>query len=420
MGIPHQAVNCKRIILLFVFIFSNVLNTLPAKAYDSLFVVEGIKVDVTADNSVKAGEQAFEQAQVKAFKVLSKRMVAEAQAANLPTPDSLTISSFVKDYEITNESLSSIRYVGTYTFRFNEAAVSKYFSVSGVSFTQASSKPLLVLPIFQINGKNSIWSEDNIWMESWVRSNLSGGLVPIEVPIGDLMDISDIDDNNALSYDRKNLDQMLARYNAKEAAIMIAVPDLTLAAVTSDKARASGYLRISIYRTDRVSAEHVKDLNLETTNMETRAELYDRAVQSSFSALQKDWKRKTLSSAAQKQNFQVRALFDSLKQWTQIQQALNATIGLSELSILSLKRTDAMISFTFRGDAQRLRETLARSALNLDERIGREASALDHVVYDLYMGRKKTKAQSFYQKLEPASGNPATSHTPQKSNVHTF
>lgn len=419
MGIPHQAFNCKLIILCVSFISAFLAFPQSAKAENQLFIVKDVVVDVTAENSVAAQEQAYAKAQARAFRILAKRLVQEAQAKQMKTPDFDTIAALVKDYETTDERVSAVRYVGTYTFRFREEAVSRYFSISGVSYTEQVSRTLMVLPVFQKNGKNSIWSEGNIWMQAWHRNEASGGLVPVEVPIGDLMDIADIDDDQALRYERRSLDRMLKRYGAEEAAIMIGVPDVNLASVNTDEARAIGNLRISIYRTDRIKAEHVKDLIIESGKNETRAALYNRAVGLAYGALQKDWKNKTLSSSAQNQEFRIRATFANARQWVQIQRSLKTVVGLSNLRIVSVKPVEAHVSFTFRGDEQRLREAMKHTQMSLGQgfpdsshkfRIGSDGPS---VIYDLIVGRNK-KADNFYNGIKPAAGQGTA------QSAHTF
>ncbi len=412
MGIPHPEYNFKRIVAITVFVIAFQAICLTAYAYDSLFIIDDIKVDVTAENSVMAQNQAFELAQQQAFEALTQRMVEEAQANSVEMPDMLTISSLVKDYEVTDEQLSAVRYIGTYRFRFREDAVSQFFSVSGLTFTETSSRPLLVLPVFQINGRNTLWSENNIWMQAWASAKLSGGLVPVEVPIGDLMDISDIDENQALSYERHKLDRMLGRYNAKEAAIMIGVPDAALSESSDFSAAAIGRLRISVYRTDRAEAEHVQDLIIESNGKESVEELYERGVTRAYQALQKDWKSKTLSSAEQSQKYVVRVTYRNLDQWTRIQRELGNVPGLHNLSVTLLKRNEAHLSFSFRGDELRLRDLLKRSNYYL----GQTHQNGNTPVYDLEYGQNKKTSNGFYRSVEPASGK---SDIP-KNGIHTF
>ncbi len=423
MGIPYQDTNCKLIIFTVSFIFLFLSNIGQAKAYDSLFVVEGVKVDVTAGNSVTAQNKAFDEAQNKAFRILAQRMVAKAQAESVSTPNALTIASLVKDYEVTEEQLSAVRYVGTYTFRFREAAVSKFFSVSGVTFTNVGSNTLLVLPVFQRNGRNMIWSEDNLWMRAWSRAKLSSGLVPVEVPIGDLMDIADIDEDQALSYERGKLDNMLGRYDASEATIMIAVPDKILSDVSHYSDTAKGRLRISIYRTDRSKAEHVKDIFLESNGSETVKNIYDRGVLNAYEALQKDWKRKTLSNASQSKTFHVRVPLANIKQWAFVQKALAGTPRLSNMSVLSMNKTEARLSFEFMGDIKRLRDSLKRSGISIGQgytngsvhKFTDSQRNAPELIYDLsYRGSPKVKSNNVYR------GNDNSAVDSRGNSVHTF
>ena len=116
MGIAHKSFKSKhRVFFPFIFLFV-LFTTSQVWAYDNLFTVEGVTVDVTAENAVAARDEAFMKAQRDAFAVLAKRMVAEGQAGNVGVPDDDTLSSFVKDFEVTNEKLSAVRYIGTYTF----------------------------------------------------------------------------------------------------------------------------------------------------------------------------------------------------------------------------------------------------------------------------------------------------------------
>lgn len=352
-------------------------------AQSSLFTVENIKVDVTAENSVKAQEQAFNKAQRQAFAVLADRLVSEGQAKNVSAPDSLTLSAMIKDYEVTNEQLSAVRYVGTYTFRFNERAISRLFSLSGVSYTQNTSTTLLVLPVLKKDGETTIWSEDNVWLEAWGRNKVVSRLVPIQIPIGDLADISDIDDDNALRYERSKLNRMLGRYDAKEAAIMIAAPE-------SDNSK----LRIAIYRTDRGRAEYVQEISLEAQPNENLNALYDRGVFMGNEALQKDWKRKNTFSDAQSKAYNLRIPLRDLKQWIRAKQSLSKLPGASDLQVRALKKVEALVSINFRGDETRFRDNLSRAMLSLGVR-DQEGT------YELHVGRKKPN--SFYRSAREQS-----------------
>ncbi|MEC8664523.1 MAG: hypothetical protein VXY16_03530, partial [Pseudomonadota bacterium] len=113
-------------ILLVSLCIMTVMSATAHAQVDSLFTVQDVKVDVTSENAAKAREEAFGKAQMKAFEILVERLASSGEAANITPPDYITVSSLVRDFEITNEQLSSVRYIGTYTFRFKKEAVRQY------------------------------------------------------------------------------------------------------------------------------------------------------------------------------------------------------------------------------------------------------------------------------------------------------
>lgn len=391
MGIPHKAIDCKRIIFSLLLGLCYVFSS-AAFAQTSLYVVKDVTVDVTAQDSVTAQEMAFEQAQVKAFNILAERLVDEGQINAARNAGNETIAGMIQDFEVTNERLSATRYIGTYTFRFRETAVSNYFSNTGVTFTQTQSRPLLILPVMQIRGKNTLWSEENIWMKAWSRNQVSAGVVPVEVPIGDLSDIADIDDNEPLRYERSKLNRMLTRYNASEAAIMIAVPDQNLALSRTIDEIAIGTVRLSIYRTDRAQAEHVKDIILETTPQETVAQIYDRAVFAGHKALQSDWKQKTGASNAERTGYTANIALNNLREWVKINNALNSTPGLDSITINYMRRTGANLFFAFRGNEEKLRRALQRAGLSLGQPYA-DSKNPENILYDIQIAQYSVKPQ---------------------------
>lgn len=365
MEIPYRHINCKPFILLLVLGVCLIATAQRVYAYDDLFRVDGVTVDITAENAVAARDQAFAKAQSDAFAILAQRMVAEAQVQNVQTPDATTISTLIQDFEVTNEQLSNVRYVGTYTFRFDQAAVSQFFSVSGVQFTNQSQPAMLVLPFFQEGGKINLWSESNLWLSSWAGATLQRGVVPIVVPIGDLMDVGDLDDARALSYDPEGLTRMLRRYEAGDAALMIAVPDAELASVAGGGDIAKGNLRISLYSTDGNGPTIVQEMNFTADGTQTRDALYAKAVSDLHALLQKDWKSGAFDTSVAEQAFIVSAEFANLGEWVKIQSALKGVRGVSNISIGSLKQNSARIAFAFRGDENALRQSLAQHNLDL-------------------------------------------------------
>ena len=141
----------------------------------------------------------------------------------------------------------------------------------GARYTDVSSKPVLVLPFYQWGAQTILWNEQNPFFAAWKRTNTYQGLVPVILPIGDLMDVSDIGQSDALSYDPQKLVAMTKRYRAGESVILVAIPRWTENAVmtgeTADKM--PSYIDIALYRTDRAAPEFSRSLQIRPSNGDT-------------------------------------------------------------------------------------------------------------------------------------------------------
>ena len=111
-----------RLILIMLAAFAcGSLITQRAFAQDDPYTVSGVKVDVTAANAVEARTKAFAQAQQTAFTQLAQHFLSAGQMKDFQPLAADQVTPLVKDFEVTNEQLSAVRYVGTYTFRFRPA-----------------------------------------------------------------------------------------------------------------------------------------------------------------------------------------------------------------------------------------------------------------------------------------------------------
>ena len=351
-----------------------------AFASDPIFTVEDIQVDASAQNAIAAREKAFEQAQIKAFDELKMRMLSDSDLANAQTPPVNIISTMIKDFEITNEKLSAVRYIGTYTFRFKDNDVRRYFSRNAsVAVSDLSSDKLLVLPFFNSGRDTVIWAPGNIWLQAWNRVPNLGGTVPLEVPIGDISDVSDISDNQVLTCDRARLDNMLARYSAKEAVIAIATPDALLSDFTNPQAIAQGTLKVEIYRTDRARPELVEQVNIIADRRMRVGTLYDQAVSRVRNALKKDWKQKTaiVPSLAQGNSIMVVLPIQSLSDWVKMQNELSRLSGLNNVALESLTPKQANVKISYNGSRERLNLTLAQIGMEVSRAVAADGTMVN-------------------------------------------
>jgi len=370
--------NHVRIVLTSLCFALVMLASFPSFANDPIFTVQDVKVDVTAENAIAARAKAFEEAQVKAFTELSARMLPDADVATTKIPAVNIISTMIKDFELTNEQLASLRYLGTYTFRFKDRDVRRYFAKTGKPVTTASSKKMLILPFVSRDSRTSIWSPGNPWMQAWNRVPNLGGIVPLEVPLGDINDVQDISDSSAFNYEPNRLSAMLKRYGSQEAVITIATPNEELNKIIDPMAIAKGALSVEIFRTDRGQPELVKQVSVAADGAMSRQQLYDRAVTNVRSALKKDWKARTAVAQAPSTNT-VRAIvpIGSLNEWMNIQSSLNRISSLNDVTLVSLSPRQANIEISYRGDSERLALSLAQAGMEIERTTANDGSPVN-------------------------------------------
>ena len=239
-----------------------------------------------------------------------------------------------------------------------------------------------------------LWSPHNTWLQAWNRAENLSGVVPLVVPLGDLEDIKDIGEDEALTYDEGGLSNMLSRYQSGEAVLAIAIPDQDLALLRNDTEQAIGALAIHIYRTDRAGPEYMQQIIATAVQGQTKGQLLDEAVKKVHKALQRNWKRNTLVDASDSNYLQVRVDFKSLEEWAETQKALEQVYGINEIVLRSLSPKSARVDLIFQGTEQRLRMALQQANITLSEpRISMAGfyQEIDNpampLVYELYLNR---------------------------------
>ena len=345
-----------------------------------IYTVKNVKIDITAKSAVQAREQAFKQAQRKAFMTLLNRIVSGEDISQFEEFDDQYIGSLVQDFEITSEKTSNVRYIGTYTFRFSQNALQELLNNNNLAYTDVGSKPILILPFYHDGSQTIIWDNNNPWMNAWNKQDSYQGLVPMIVPVGDLMDTADIQNNQALSYNQENLRSMISRYEAGEALIAMALPQFKTGGSTPDT------LDIMLYRTDRNTPELAAKITVQAD--QSGKDIFSAAVIKTQAKLQQDWKQRTTTSSSQSNNLKVRAAFKSMRQWVETHQALKKVQGVHSVKVLSLTPDHAIITMSFNGSESRLRLALAQSDISLSEpHVSFNAAGGSPLEYDLHLNK---------------------------------
>lgn len=326
------------------------------------FTVRGVEVDVTADNAVAARDQALVAGQRKAFDQLLLTLATAEDVARLPPLGDDAIGDMVLDFQVESESVSTVRYIGEFAFRFRAAPVQQYLERGGATYAVGATRPALVLPVLTRDGQSLLWDEGNDWLAAWSQSSVDGTLVSFVVPLGDLTDLGAVDAARALDGDAAALQAIATRYGAG---------DVIVAEARSSVDTATDEARVDLHATRYTPAgpdDSLQDSLSAAGGAAALPDLYRQATQRVSSFLQAQWKQENLVSSTVEQRLAVVAPLDSLNSWIDLRRRLGDIPVIRRADLLALSRGEARLDLVFFGDQAQLARALAQRDLTLTPR----------------------------------------------------
>jgi hypothetical protein len=294
---------------------------LAAPAPVDLFTVSGIRVDATAESATIARDQ------------------ASGVWGRQPQLQDNQLLRLIRSFEVANERRSTTRYLADVTFHFNPAAVRQFLRQAGIPFTEARSRPALVIPI--VVGAQS-YDPMSAWAMSWSDPALQQGLVPSVLPMADAQDVEILSKPDLAQSDWASLAPMARRYNATAVVLAIASEDAKSVQVVELSAQARTTASLAYAQsTFLADAEAVMDRVNET------------------------WKTRASVDYGNRGRIVADVSFDTLEDWAKIRAQLGATRAVSDYDVIGLALHEAEISVSYFGRPEQLRDTLAQQNLQL-------------------------------------------------------
>jgi hypothetical protein len=161
---------CVSLLTAALLILCGILAGAPP-ALAGTYAVSGIPVDVTAADAATARDQAIVDGQRAALQKLIENMMGSEKAQQVPLPSDDEIAAMVQDFEVETERVSSVRYVGSLTYRFLSDPVDRLVGRAPAGTVDATTAPMPAGPVRTITAKVPI-SGLQQWID--VRSKLVG------------------------------------------------------------------------------------------------------------------------------------------------------------------------------------------------------------------------------------------------------
>lgn len=306
------------------------------------FTVAGVPVDATADTAIEAQTTAISDGQLIAARILMERVTLPQERAANPLPELTldTAAKLIRALEIANEKRSGSRYLGDITVAFNPSAVQNYLRGNELSMISTQARDRLVLPV----SSDSRLFSDNAWLSAWRSPQFSHALTPISLRGATAVDNAVISTNEAASLNMAALKRAGQRFGVNQ--ILIAELGSDMSARVIDIALDTGQKR-----------------NLGRVNGSSFSDLANRIVKN----IENDWKQASVSLAENAVTTVVTVLYDSHREWQNLQDAINSSAQIQDARLDALSKDGALMTLTYGGDMGRLQNELAFKGMTITQ-----------------------------------------------------
>jgi hypothetical protein len=346
------------IILLAVVVLFAPFEAAQAQSTD-LFVVRGVPLDKTANTAQAARVQALADGQDKALAILLRRLTLSRDWVALPTPPANAVNAMVSAIQINNEKIAAGSYQADLTVEFEPSTVRNLLRRSGIAFSEAGYKPVLILPVYGAGGLVSYDYGANPLRDAWASLAGNAGLIPYKLAgVGGVPQVY-FPADRAMTLDPGTIDRMKA---ATGTVAVIAVRVDQLGSPDSPRIRLSLRDYSQTLGTDDTSSEFLHAETGETSDM-----LITRAATMAATMLEDHWKSQTLARFDERNDLLVEVPLTSLTQWRDILGRLNGNILIDQVDIRSLASNRAQLLVHVLGPVSQLQLSLAQDDLDLEQ-----------------------------------------------------
>lgn len=368
-GVPLRSGLFLAMFLLFSLVLGAEAQTLD-QGQDA-FTISNIHVDITAETASIARKKALAKGEKRAFNLLLKRLTLRIDFQNLPILSTKNISSYVKDFGVSNEKSSKARYIADLTYRFKPREIRLLLRDNQVDFAETFSKPVLLFPIYQVAGAVALWDEPNPWREAWgnrpkAQKRAAGsqvaGLIPIIFGNGDLKDIATISAELAVKGDEQRLTAIAKRYRVEKTLVVLG----TLVSMPSG----SLLFKVSISRYGKNESRQPFLTEIKGAEGEGVDSLLIRSAVEIKALIEDQWKAENLLKFESASVLAVALPINNLDEWVEAKRRLAKVAVIENAELVLLSRTKVWLNVHFIGEIEQLKLALAQVDMLLNKEGG--------------------------------------------------
>lgn len=323
-----------------------------------VFEVRGVSVDATAESAAAARDEALAQGQREAFYRLLQRLTLKEDHSRLPNLSRDAVATYVRDFSVSDEKTSNVRYLARLNVRFKSADVRALLNEFSIPFAETRSKPAVVLPVLRTAATIVLWDDPNPWRAAWSKMPPPDGLVPMIVPPGDLSDVGTIGARQAADGDTTRLRAIARRYDA--GATVVAEASLT--SQTDGQS-----LEVSVTRYGDGESDDTRVLVLSSRQGEEPAAFFARAARETATYIEDGWKADNLMRYEERGVIAASVAIRSLQQWLTVRDRLRSVPVIDRLDLVVLSRDEARLNLHYIGKIDQLTLAMQQADLKLEQ-----------------------------------------------------
>jgi hypothetical protein len=309
-----------------------------AAAPADLFTVTNVKVDATAESAQTARDAAMAQGRPQAWTRIYRRLTPQAQWGRQPRLNDAQLFRLIRSFEVAGERRSTTRYLAEVTFHFNPIAVRALLRQSGVAFTEARSRPVVVIPIVA----DASFDPMSMWAAAWADDVYRQGLVPMVLPEATVENEDILSRTDLAQADWASVAPLAQRYGA--GVVVVAIASADGRSVRSIEISAAG----------RTPASFA----FAQPNFPALADAVTDKVAES-------WKSRASVDYATRARLVADVQFNSLEEWSRIRAQLSVVRAISDFEVVGLARNEAEVDVAYFGRVEQLRDAMAQQDLIL-------------------------------------------------------
>ncbi len=337
----------------------------------NLFEVRNIKVDVVAATANQAREQALADGELRAFQTLLDRLTLPSDQATTRRFAATEIASATKDFWVSEEKVSTVRYIATLNYEFRGERVRELAAAKGISLVTVVAQPVMVVPTIDAPGGARLWPPGNPWWDAFASLD-ADGLVPLVMPTGDAEDAALIDAKGALAVDELRLAALARRHDVLDILVAIARPQAGMMAAgtsedaASDAAAGPGQLTVEAKRKLTFGPVSETIETFRSAPGESVRELWKRAASATLHSVENAWKETnrgdgTGSNGAIAVDLPLR----DMKTWLLVEKSLHRLPGVRRVDPVLFSLGRVRVNLFYSGTTEQVATALERAGFSV-------------------------------------------------------